>query len=529
MISISSPISIYILSIFLVLSASLTASVSIENNFIQCLSINSPHVPIPSSTIFTPNNSSFSTILDSRAENLRLTEPSVPKPVLLFTPLNESHVQAAVICSKKLGINIRFRSGGHDFEGLSYVSFIEKPFVVIDLANIRSISVDIKEETAWVQVGATLGEVYYSIAEKSNVHGFPAGFCPSVGVGGHITGGGYGSLLRKYGLAADNVLDAIIVDANGRLLDRKAMGEDLFWAIRGGGGGSFGVILSWKIKLVHVPETVTVFTVMRNQDTKLLYRWQQVVDKLVDDLQIRVQMLVNNTTGQKTVTTSYTALFLGGADRLLQVMQDSFPELRLTRADCIETSWIRSVLYFDNNFNASLEVLRSRRFSNRFYYKSKVDFVQEPLPETAIVELQKRLLEEDFPVIVWTPYGGMMNRISESETPFPHRKGNIFKFNYFVGWMDGDENEARHMSWVRSLYNYMTPYVSKSPRAAYVNYKDLDLGINRRGNTSVIQASAWGLKYFKGNFKRLVKVKTKVDPQNLFRHEQSIPTFSLKR
>ncbi|KAL5741475.1 hypothetical protein ACOSP7_028207 [Xanthoceras sorbifolium] len=521
---------IYILSLFLSLSsASPTTSLSIQEKLIQCLSHQSQH-PIPSSTIYTPNNSSFSSILLARAQNLRFAEPSKPKPALLFTPLYESHVQAAVICSKQLGINMRVRSGGHDFEGLSYVSEIQTPFIVVDLTNLRSISINIDDKTAWVHVGATLGELYYNIAEKSNIHAFPAGFCPTVGVGGHITGGGYGALMRKYGLAADNVIDARIVDVSGRVLDRANMGEDLFWAIRGGGGGSFGVILSWKIKLVSVPKTVTTFRVTKTLDTKLLYRWQQVADKFDEDLFLNVLMQVTNASQQseRIVITSYYALFLGGVDRLLQVMEESFPELGLTRNDCTETSWIKSLIYF-NGFpvNTSSEFMLQRNLPQS-YYKAKVDFVKEVIPEVAIEEVRKRLLEEDNPNILWTPYGGMMSKISESEIPFPHRKGTMFKFYYSTTWQDKDDNEAKHLKWIRSLYNYMTPYVSKSPREAYVNYKDIDLGMNNKGTASVRQASAWGVKYFKGNFKRLVRVKTKVDPGNFFRHEQSIPPFPIK-
>mgnify|MGYP003702657561 CR=1 FL=1 len=113
--------------------------------------------------------------------------------------------------------------------------------------DFRSINIDVATETAWVQSGASLGELYLNISQKSKTHAFPGGVCPSVGVGGHFIGAGYGNLMRKYGLSVDNIIDAQLVNVNGKILNRKSMGEDHFWAIRGG-GASFGGILSWKIK-----------------------------------------------------------------------------------------------------------------------------------------------------------------------------------------------------------------------------------------------------------------------------------------
>lgn len=516
----------------LLFTASRASSTPIQDSFHQCLSLNSD-ISIPfSTTFYTPDNSSFTTILESTAQNPRFTVPSVPKPVLIFVPLNISHVQAAVICSKELGIQLRVRSGGHDYEGLSYKSDMKQPFLVLDLSKFKSIFVDINDNSAWVEAGATIGQLYYKIAEKSNNHGFPAGLCTSVGIGGHITGGGYGPLMRKYGLAADNVVDAQMVNANGTILDRKSMGEDLFWAIRGGAGGSFGIIISWKIKLVTVPSTVTVFNfakTMDNDTMKQLHKYQQIAHKVDEDLFMRVIFLVVDAAveGEETVQTSYNALFLGGTERLLKIMKKSFPELGLKQENCTEMSWLESVLFISasSGYNTSIEALiegKSPPF--RISFKAKSDYVQKPISKTGLKGLLKRFLQEDSPFMIWNPYGGKMSKISESEIPFPHRKGNRFMIQYGTVWTTDDKDvEAKHIGWIRNLYSYMERYVSKSPRAAYVSYRDLDLGKNKDRSTSFLVASSWGTKYFKNNFERLAGIKSKVDPNNFFYHEQSIP------
>ncbi|XP_056175541.1 tetrahydroberberine oxidase-like [Syzygium oleosum] len=523
------------LACLLLFSAPFVAfAMSTPVNFLQCLSLHSDNATSISTLVYTPINSTYSSVLDITIQNLRFLTPSAPKPLLIVTPLHVSHVQAAIICSRRYGLQMRIRSGGHDYEGLSYLS--EVPFIMLDMVNLRSVAVDAEDETAWVQSGATLGELYYRIAEKSKTLGFPAGVCPTVGVGGHFSGGGYGTLLRKYGLAADNVIDAQLVDAQGRLLDRESMGEDLFWAIRGGGGGSFGVVVSWKVKLVPVPSTVTVFTLQRTLEqhaTKLVHQWQLLGNKLPDDLFMLVSLQSHNSGPNRTRTMQalFSTLYLGGVDALLEVTKSSFPELNVTRQDCTEMSWIESILYFAGfPIDGPLEVLLNRSSNTKLYFKDKSDYVKEPIPESGLEGMWERFFEEDEGVaqMLWIHYGGKMSEISESALPFPHRAGVLYKIQHSTSWTDGgNEVASKHVSWIRSFYSYMAQYVSKSPREAYINYRDLDIGTNNvKGDTSYKQASAWGKKYFKNNFDRLVHVKTAVDPGNFFRHEQSIPPFS---
>ncbi|KAK8500327.1 hypothetical protein V6N12_068814 [Hibiscus sabdariffa] len=517
------------LSIFILLSVSSATSSDQVDNFLRCLPTHS-HRSFPiADAILTPANSSFQSIYQLRANNLRILSSATSRPLVIITALHPSHAQATVVCAKRHGLQVRIRSGGHDYEGLSYTSSV--PFVILDMFNLRSIKVDMKTETAWVQAGATTGELYYRIAEKSKVHGFPSGVCTTLGIGGHFSGGGYGFLMRKYGLSIDNVIDAELIDANGRILNRKSMGEEVFWAIRGGGTTSFGIILSWTVKLVRVPPKVTVFTVQRTLSqgaTELAYRWQQVAPKLPKDLFIRLQPEpINNDSNNKTIRVSFIGHFLGQTDRLVQLMNANFPELGLTRNDCLEMSWVESALYWAGFPNGtSIDVLLNRVQTSRVFYKTKSDYYKAVIPREGLETLWQVLMDIENIFVQLNPYGGRMEEISDTATAFAHRAGNLFKVQYTITWSESDGGlsaASRFIELSRRLYRAMAPYASSNPREAFINYRDLDVGSNESGETNFEVAKEYGTKYFGNNFFRLAGAKAIIDPENFFKNEQSIP------
>ncbi|KAL7089552.1 hypothetical protein ACP275_13G191800 [Erythranthe tilingii] len=450
------------------------------------------------------------------------------------------------------GHQIRVKSGGHDYEGLSFRSETPLSFIMVDLSNLNRTKIDLEEEIAWIQTGVKLGQLYYEIANKSSTLAFPGGLYPTVGSGGHISGGGLGTLMRKYGLAADNVLDARVMDANGVTLDRESMGEDLFWAIRGGGGASFCVILAWKLKLVRVPEKLTVFTVRRKFDPEnlhLLQKWQNTAHNVSKDLFIRILLQTapkNDTSLEKIVAVGYNGLFLGPADEFVSYMDKIFPEFDLKiedcfsapagnsscsdrpciKKECFQVPWIKSVLYFaGKKLDDPPEILLQQRVNKHSYGKGTSDFLKSPIPDKGWKMIYEMFNSGDRQMMIMDPFGGKIDEIREDEIPFPHRKGNLFNVQYLKYWGVNTKNESsKHIKWIRNLHKKMKPYVAQSPRTAYVNYKDLDLGRNDE-NCSYSRAKIWGEKYFKGNFKRLARVKGKVDPDNFFRNEQSIPVL----
>lgn len=276
---------------------------------------------------------------------------------------------------------------------------------------------------------------------------------------------------------------------------------------------------------------VTLFTISKTLEegaTKLVSKYLNIAHNL--DKRIFLQLILNLVNGddkKKTVQATFSSLFLGQKQELVSILKQSFPELNLKETDCTEMSWIESVLSFDGFSSTSpLNVLLDRKpTSNTTSFKNKSDLLTAPISEEDWKEIFRFLLEGDiWLMMIFDPLGGKVAEVAEAETPFPHRMGSLYDIQYITQWTEnGLETTQKNLEWIREFYKFMTPYVSKNPRAAYLNYRDLDLGVNRDGNTSYTEASVWGEKYFKGNFRRLAKVKSEVDPTNLFRYEQSIP------
>ncbi|XBI87155.1 hypothetical protein VPH35_025287 [Triticum aestivum] len=445
--------------------------------FLQCLTK-------ANISVFEQGQDLFNTQLDKYIRNPKFLANTTGRPLYVVMPANAHHVQIAVRCGSLNGMPIRVRSGGHDYEGLSYRSVDTEGFAMLDMSELRTVVVDNQTSTAWVESGATLGELYNAISKASNLLGFPAGVCLTVGVGGHFSGGGFGTLMRKHGLAVDNIIDAELVDANGTLLNKTTMGDDVFWVIRGGGGGSFGVVLRWRVRLVTVPATVSVFKVsVSNSQGAAVHavtKWQKVAPALPSS----------------------------------EHRSDGIPELNLSRSKCKEMSWIESVAYVNNATVENLPKRTTSEFDSSHGFKATTDYVRRPIRREVWAKIFHKQLRQPNAQVVLVPYGGKMSNVPEDATPFPHRAGVLYSMQLYNYWpVDSADGGATETKWVRDMYAFMAPYVSSKskPRGAYFNCRDLDLGPN------------WGPKYFKGNYQRLTKAKAEIDPHNYFRNEQSIP------
>jgi FAD/FMN-containing dehydrogenase len=395
------------------------------------------------------------------------------------------------------GVSFAIRSGGHSYEGFS-----QNADLVIDVRGMAAIQLSTDRKSVSIGSGASLGAVYKALEPSGRA--IPAGTCFPVGVAGHSLGGGFGLLGRPFGLACDSVLSMEVVDASGNTLNASPQeNPDLFWALRGGGNGSFGVVTKFNFR-TSVVNLVAKFAITWKkpvtQAAKIVLAWQDWLDNLSSAVTCTLH-LTKEPGG--LIAVHIAGLSVDSQTRLTAELK------RLQKlagsADMLSTSTLtfaRAATIFNGGGPAYGSVLM----------KGKSDYVTAAMSEQGVLTLLQGLQKAPGKIaVLLDSYGGAINKTAPDATAFFHRGNTRYLIQYFMQW-ESPAISGTNIAMMQALYAEMRPYVSGQ---SYVNYCDLDLG------------EGYAKAYWGDNLPRLTKIKAAFDPKNVFRHAQSVPLLGI--
>jgi FAD/FMN-containing dehydrogenase len=413
------------------------------------------------------------------------------RPALIARCRGVADVCDAIAAARAQGLEISVRGGGHNVAGTA----ITDGGLVVDLGAMRGICVDPAARTVVAEGGVLWG----ALNRETQLHGLAVtgGIVSSTGIAGFTLGGGIGWLMGKHGLAADNLVSAQVVTADGRVLTAsEAENADLFWALRGG-GGNFGVVTSFTFRLHPVGPIVTggliayPFAAARD----VLRFWWDFSNRSSDDL-LAHGVLVHAPDGSGTKLAAVSACHIGEPT---EVERDLAP-LRSFGEPAVEQ--LGPIPY--SVMNTILDDVYPRGALN--YWKSS--FV-ESLSDELINTLIQTFANAPSPMtlIALEHFHGAVTRVPITATAFPHRDEGINLIITSV-WLDPADTAA-NIAWTRETYDAIQPFTSGH---RYVNYLDAD----DTGENPARLA-------FGPNYDRLRQVKTTYDPDNLFHLNTNIP------
>jgi FAD/FMN-containing dehydrogenase len=422
------------------------------------------------------------------------------RPRLVARCRGTADVALAVRFARDRGLEIAVRGGGHNVAGTAVCD----DGIVIDLSAMRAVSVDPAGRTALVQGGALWGDVDH----ETQAHGLatPGGIVSHTGVGGLTLGGGIGWLMRKHGLAVDNLLAAEVVTSDGRIV-RASTDEhaDLFWALRGG-GGNFGVVTSFRFALHPVGPTVLAGPIFwEAKDTSELLRfYRDFVATAPDELGTIVRLgtvppapVISEDLHWRpaiAVACCYAGAIEGGERALRALRQFGKPLVDLVAPS--------PYVAHQSGIDATV------RHGWHYYWKA-TNLVGLSDDVIAVVANHAYRASSPRTYVAMFHFGGAVARVPQDATAYG---GRNVPHNIIIDavWLPEQSSELApaETAWARQFYEALKPHRDPS---VYVNFLDSD------DRTSRLREA-----YSDATFRRLAEIKAKYDPDNVFHLNQNI-------
>ena len=404
-------------------------------------------------------------------------------------------ISAAVRCGARLGLRVTPRSGGHCFAGRSSVGDL-----VLDVSAMDRIT--LTDGPVEVEAGARLGRLYPTLAAHRLT--LPAGCGPTVGIAGLTLGGGLGLLGRRYGLTCDRLSAAEVVLADGRVVfcdDRHH--SDLFWALRGAGGGHFGIVTRFVFDPVPEP-TVTVFRLAWPPDDapSLVAAWMDWAPAADDRLTAQLVLSAPEDPGQPPTI------------RLIGTMS---AELRTTEPAAAEFGALAGAKAVDATFQA-LRYAKAKAVlgedppeAERLLESHRSQLLAEPFSSTTVTQLLDHLSQSRRPgqsrTLSFLPMAGAYSRVAVDATAFAHRRARFLVEH--VAAVRPTASPVEQMAAAEWSAGSRRVLAAASSGGVYPNFPDPDL-------------RDWADAYWGANRVRLQQVKQRYDPDNVFWARQGL-------
>jgi FAD/FMN-containing dehydrogenase len=417
------------------------------------------------------------------------------RPAAIVQCAEANDVSQAIAFARENGLEISIRGGGHNIAGNALCN----NGVTIDLSTLRKVRIDAQKRHAYVEPGATLGDFDAS----AQVHGLatPVGINSTTGIAGLTLGGGFGWLTRQYGLTIDNLVSVETIAADGsKIRASETENADLFWAIRGG-GGNFCVVTEFEFNLHPVgPEILAGLIVFPfSQAKQVLKQYRKFVESAPEELNVWVALrkapplpfLPESVHGKEVILLPifYTGDLAEG-EKLIEPLR-SFGDV------CGEHIGAQPYVEWQQAFDPLLTK------GARNYWKSHNFTALSDGALDTIVEFAGKLPSPQCEIFIGF-IAGASNRVPPDATAYFHRDAK-FVLNVHGRWEDKAQDEIC-IAWAREFFQASSPYASAG---AYVNFMTEEEGDR--------VAAAYG-----SNYDRLVQIKQRYDPENIFHLNQNI-------